>query len=396
MDLEGSIQINLDCKNRRKLKANCLSSRPVNAVSVFQNKSITETLETLPMLFSVCSTAQARAAFLAWNEAIDFKLPDVINNSQEILLLLETFREHVWQILINWPQLIEREANVTTLAKFSQLLLQIKNELFVNGKGFTPTLVCQVNRSLLLKFIKQLNDFLSESIFNHDVNDWLDQIQNNGLTNWINNVNTPASNMLEYIISHNWQSLGETEIAHLPYLEKYQWETFFADQQQWSFIKTPTWKQQPLQTSVFTRCLNSNKFTHLLELKSQGLLARYLSRLLELASLSSQLTTLVNKLESGVFKLNYNHFINSSGVGLSVVEAARGKLVHWLKLNNGKIKQYRILAPTEWNFHPDGVAVKGLETLSTDNKEILQQQAKLWLSAIDPCVNYQLDILNWS
>ena len=394
MDLEGSIQINLDCKNKNKLRVDCVSSRPVNAACVFENKPITETLETLPMLFSVCSTAQARAAFLAWKDAIGFIVPEAVNDSQKILLLLETLREHVWQIVINWPQLIDRESNINTVTKFSQLLIKIRKDLFVEGKGFTPNLVCLVNKPQLLLYIQQLQDILSEYIFKLDVKDWLVMFENKGLDNWISTFNTPATKMLEYIIDKNWQSLGSTEISPLPLLEKNQWKTFFADQQQWDLIKKPTWHQQCFQTSVLTRCLNNKRLNQLSGVKTQGLLSRYLSRLLELASIPAQLTSLVDGLEPGVFKLKFTQ--TTSGEGLSVVDAARGTLVHWLKIQDEVVIHYRILAPTEWNFHPNGVAVKGLETLSADNKEILQQQAKLWLNAIDPCVKYQLEIHNWS
>ncbi|MBN8874126.1 MAG: nickel-dependent hydrogenase large subunit [Rhodospirillales bacterium] len=40
----------------------------------------------------------------------------------------------------------------------------------------------------------------------------------------------------------------------------------------------------------------------------------------------------------------------SSGAGLS--EAARGSLGHWLRLRDGRIAHYQIIAPTTWNFSP--------------------------------------------
>ena len=42
------------------------------------------------------------------------------------------------------------------------------------------------------------------------------------------------------------------------------------------------------------------------------------------------------------------------GAGLS--EAARGALGHWLKIENGRIAHYQIVAPTSWNFSPRDVA----------------------------------------
>ena len=44
--------------------------------------------------------------------------------------------------------------------------------------------------------------------------------------------------------------------------------------------------------------------------------------------------------------------------GFGMMEAARGSLGHWLKVKNGRILNYQIIAPTTWNFSPrdaDGV-----------------------------------------
>jgi hydrogenase large subunit len=38
--------------------------------------------------------------------------------------------------------------------------------------------------------------------------------------------------------------------------------------------------------------------------------------------------------------------------GLGLVEAARGSLGHWVKIRNGRILNYQIVAPTTWNFSP--------------------------------------------
>jgi hydrogenase large subunit len=39
-------------------------------------------------------------------------------------------------------------------------------------------------------------------------------------------------------------------------------------------------------------------------------------------------------------------------IGAGMVEAARGGLGHWLKISNGRIQNYQIVAPTTWNFSP--------------------------------------------
>jgi hydrogenase large subunit len=38
--------------------------------------------------------------------------------------------------------------------------------------------------------------------------------------------------------------------------------------------------------------------------------------------------------------------------GAGLVEAARGALGHWLRVERGRIAGYQIVAPTSWNFSP--------------------------------------------
>ncbi len=77
----------------------------------------------------------------------------------------------------------------------------------------------------------------------------------------------------------------------------------------------------------------------------------------------------------------------SAGVGQ--VEAARGRLVHRVEIESGMIRGYRILAPTEWNFHPDGVLARGLEGLPVGSD--LNALVALTVEAVDPCVGYQIE-----
>jgi len=79
--------------------------------------------------------------------------------------------------------------------------------------------------------------------------------------------------------------------------------------------------------------------------------SRIIARLLELALVIPQMESWVKQLKPGEpFCINSNLPIEGQGVGL--VEAARGSLGHWLKIKNGKILNYQIIAPTTWNFSP--------------------------------------------
>ena len=48
------------------------------------------------------------------------------------------------------------------------------------------------------------------------------------------------------------------------------------------------------------------------------------------------------------------------GQGAGMVEAARGALGHWLRIEGGRIASYQIVAPTTWNFSPrDAAGIPG-------------------------------------
>ena len=52
----------------------------------------------------------------------------------------------------------------------------------------------------------------------------------------------------------------------------------------------------------------------------------------------------------------------------------------------------RILAPTEWNFHPQGAIARALAGLDGSDDNALRRQAALLIEAVDPCVGYRLRV----
>lgn len=79
------------------------------------------------------------------------------------------------------------------------------------------------------------------------------------------------------------------------------------------------------------------------------------------------------------------------GEGLAWAEMARGLLVHRVKLDptGTVVNQCRVLAPTEWNFHPQGAVAASLEAMDPQTPDVARCVAVL-MSAWDPCVRYDL------
>ncbi|MEW8028323.1 MAG: nickel-dependent hydrogenase large subunit [Candidatus Thiodiazotropha sp.] len=78
---------------------------------------------------------------------------------------------------------------------------------------------------------------------------------------------------------------------------------------------------------------------------------RVIARLLEIARVVMLMETWVREIKPG--EAFCNHKISpQEAQGFGLVEAARGSLGHWIKIRNGRILNYQIIAPTTWNFSP--------------------------------------------
>lgn len=82
--------------------------------------------------------------------------------------------------------------------------------------------------------------------------------------------------------------------------------------------------------------------------------------------------------------------------GLAWVEMARGLLVHQVALQDGDapatVRACRVLAPTEWNCHPEGEVARRIAALDTAvGPALLARRVGLLMAAFDPCVPYQIE-----
>ena len=82
----------------------------------------------------------------------------------------------------------------------------------------------------------------------------------------------------------------------------------------------------------------------------------------------------------------------ATGVGRAAVETARGLLLHEIALDGARVAAYTIVAPTEWNFHPDGVLRAWLDGAAAPTPAAMNTLASRAALALDPCVRIEIDI----
>ncbi|MEG2029263.1 MAG: nickel-dependent hydrogenase large subunit [Janthinobacterium sp.] len=83
------------------------------------------------------------------------------------------------------------------------------------------------------------------------------------------------------------------------------------------------------------------------------------------------------------------------GCALAWSEMARGLLLHWVRLEqrDGKavIGDYRVVAPTEWNFHPRGAVAQSLAGMAPVANARDWRQLGILAAAYDPCINFRIE-----
>jgi hydrogenase large subunit len=82
---------------------------------------------------------------------------------------------------------------------------------------------------------------------------------------------------------------------------------------------------------------------------------RVLARLVELARILPMMEHWLMALQSNE-PFHQVHPMPAQAQGAGLSEAARGALGHWLRIENGRIAHYQIVAPTSWNFSPRDAA----------------------------------------
>ena len=86
-----------------------------------------------------------------------------------------------------------------------------------------------------------------------------------------------------------------------------------------------------------------------------------------------------------------------TGIGWAAVESPRGRLHHLVRLDGeGRVAAHAILAPTEWNFHPEGPLVATLSANRWGWEAADLERAARIAGLFDPCVAFDVRIVEAS
>lgn len=161
----------------------------------------------------------------------------------------------------------------------------------------------------------------------------------------------------------------------------------------YTWNKAPRLAGQVMETGAVARQLCSGQPLVREAVQRSGLnvYTRVLARLIELARVLPEMTRWLQALQPGQ-PWHAPCPLPDEGEGAGLSEAARGALGHWLRIEQGQLAHYQIVAPTSWNFSPRDAqgqpgaleqALVGAPVLPAEDTPVAVQHI---VRSFDPCM----------
>jgi len=384
--LEGSLLIAVAWDGRLVRKVEIGSSRPVDACRVFQGKPVEQAAAMLPLLYTVCRTAQSVAAAEACQRACGMAPRASVRRTRQRLVLAEIAQEYLWRFTLDWPQATGEPPDVHADAKaygaqrgkLGVLLQPVLADAVWRTLGDGE---CGPHGEAWEAYCRALAEYSEREIFGMPLATWSDFDSVDALRTWSRSAATGMARVIGILLDDTDPGNGNAIAPMPPAAELAQASGMLAADE--DFARHPHWHGRPLETGALAR-MQDHPLVRAVLGQGSRVGARVVARLLELALLPQRIRDATGEREVVAESV--------PGVGEAWVETARGLLLHRVEVAADRVSRYRILAPTEWNFHPQGALAQELSGMRAETEPALRGKIAQAMLALDPCVGYELTV----
>lgn len=341
--------------------ARLVATRPPVA-RLFEGRSPDEVAGLMPLVFSICGEAQAIACDMACEAAAGIGADEGLQTDRRRRILAEALREHLLRVLASWPAALAEAPDPIVLRAVARHVGAVRDGAADAAEALAA--------------------FTTEAIFGGRTGCLDDE---SAFTAWASEGQSAAARLIRQVIVSGWADSGAAETRFLPAVDGDGIASLLA-----AADPEPVWNGAPHETTPLARMDRSPLIAALAARHGSGLLVRLAARLVEIATMTADIATLARApLERASGPPTR---ARADGIGVAQVETARGRLIHLVDVADGRVRRYRIVAPTDWNFHSAGPARQGLTALACDGRGALARRARLLIEAFDPCVAYLLKV----
>jgi coenzyme F420-reducing hydrogenase alpha subunit len=383
VSIEGEIHVAVHWSGGEVERAEVRSTRPFVAPRLLAGKTVDEACALVPLLFSICGRSQSIAAAAACEAALGVIAGPNVSEARGMLVAGEAMQEYLFRALIDWPQLRgetptphlvadARRSIATALAPMERVAIP---------EAETPSPDTSARAAAMLQ---EAANATADAVLGEQPSAWLERSDGEGVERWAQGRATAAARL----VADRFESepgFGASDVAMLPAAahDGLAQEIAAAMDADSAFERAPVWHGAPAETGALARMSRTPIVSALVAQVGRSALTRLVARLAELAGLAA-----------GAFGANVGQLALRTGDGIGWVETARGLLVHRARIENGRVAGYRIVAPTEWNFHADGALVRGLRGARFPDAEAAERGARLLVESLDPCVGASVEVIH--
>lgn len=386
MSVEGQLTIALRRDAGGPGRAEISSTRPIGLARRFAGRDVGQVVRELPLLFSVCGIAQATASLAACAQATGLSEPPATRAARLMLIKAETLREHMLRVVHNLSRIDDEADEMPEPTRIMQIVPELRDALSPDEDLFALGAAPEIYAERVRMRIAVIEDLLQDLVFGEPPSEWLERAAPADVERWAEQGDTAAAWLVASVIRKGWADSGAAAAEFLPELPAAGLFERLTGAEGEAFAARPDWQGALYETTALARQSGQPLVAALLAARGAVLLTRLVARLVEMARLPDEMRALLEAADTAA----PGDGALGAGNGLAQVEAARGRLVHAVTVEGEAVADYRILAPTEWNFHPQGGMARALAGLGGADDHGLRGQAALLIEAVDPCVGYEL------
>ncbi|MBX3609051.1 MAG: hypothetical protein KF871_04075 [Hydrogenophaga sp.] len=338
----------------RPVPTGIVGGRPVGGVALGSGLAAVSLPDALAAVFNLCGHAHR----LCSQQALQALALPMACADDEVAsgLRRETALEHTRRIGLDWPRLLAPEAGL-------------------HGAAIDALRRCPLNAPGTVSWAA-LSGWLSNECLRMPAAQWLARWQRAGVS-WLKGWSAGREGWLASLLHEAqpadvdlpWQG---AQALHAGNVDAQRLDAAMAAARDGDCT---AWAGRPVHTGHWCRASAQAPAPT----SAWGLLG---SRLAELAQLATLEPTQPLPLAWGAQRTGERSAI-------AWVEMARGLLVHRVVLDatGTRVAQCQVLAPTDWNWHPEGVAAQALAALRGSLQGV---QARLLVAAFDPCLAVEI------
>ncbi|HEY5762312.1 MAG TPA: nickel-dependent hydrogenase large subunit [Rhodocyclaceae bacterium] len=376
MELEGRVELVVDWDGRAIVRASVRSRRAQVAARLLRGLPPDAAAARVPLVFSLCARAQALAARLALLQAQGQTMEADERRRRDVAVAAETVHEALWRMLRDWPEWLGEAAATAAMVTMRRAL-----EPLLRGRAEVVTAAPEA--------ATHCRGLLEEIVLGEPLAAWRARADSaGGLAQWAETGATSAARLVA--------AAADLPTAPAPRCLPASGAANFVERlaeriDDEAFAAAPDWDGLPAETGVAQRQATL--------LKHGGAAARLLARIADAARAIDALAALSSDSSHGSAARSVGDFASevandSRGRGWALVDTARGQLLHVAAVAEGVTSFYRIVAPTEWNFHPQGALPGLLVGAPAASRVAAERLGVLAIQALDPCVTHHVEVVN--